>query len=69
MHLNATHVECNKAGMHNNAADLLDASECIKMQHVKNAAGYRMHQNATASPQKNAAARSGSKMRENVTDL
>jgi hypothetical protein len=55
--------------MHQNEANLLDASECIEMQHVKNAAGYRMHQNATASPRKNATARSGSKMRENVTDL
>jgi hypothetical protein len=49
--------------MHQHEADLSDASECIEMQHVKNAAGYRMHQNATASPRKNAAAQSGSKMR------
>ena len=38
--------------MHQHEADLLDASECIKMQHVKNAAGYRMHQNAAGSPPK-----------------
>ena len=49
--------------MHQHEANLLDALECIEMQHVKNAAGYRMHQNATASPRKNAAAPSGSKMR------
>ena len=69
MPLNASRHECITWRMHQHEANLLDALECIEMQHVKNAAGYRMHQNATASPQKNAAARSGSKMRENVTDL
>ena len=49
--------------MHQHEADLLDASKCIEMQHVKNAAGHRMHQNAADSPRKNAAAQSGSKMR------
>jgi hypothetical protein len=48
--------------MHQHEVNLLDASKCIAMQHVKNAAGYRMHQNATVSPRKNAAAQSGSKM-------
>ena len=69
MHLNASRHECITWRMHQHEANLLDALECIEMQHVKNAAGYRMHQNAAASPQKNAAGRSGSKMRDNVTDL
>ena len=73
MHRNA--YQCITPRMHHVAnasthkADLLDAKECIRMQHVKNAAGYKMHQNATASHRKNAAAQSGSKMRYNVTDL
>ena len=48
MHLNATHVECNTAGMHNNAnectpswmlydAASTNASKCITMHHATNA--------------------------------
>jgi hypothetical protein len=55
--------------MHQHEADLFDASKCITMQHVKNAAGMKMHQNATVSHRKNAAAQSGCKMRSNATDL
>jgi hypothetical protein len=55
--------------MHQHEADLLDALKCMKMQHVENAAGMKMHQNATDSHRKNAAAQSGCKMRSNATDL
>jgi hypothetical protein len=54
--------------MHQHEADLLDASKFIKMQLVQNAAGMKMHQNATVSHRKNAAAQSGRKMRSNATD-
>ena len=67
--VNASRHECITWRMHQHEADLLDAKECIRMQHVKNAAGYKMHQNATASHRKNAAAQNGSKMRQNVTNL
>jgi hypothetical protein len=43
-----------------------NASKC---KHVENAAGMKMHQNATVSHRKNAAAQSGCKMRSNATKL
>ena len=69
MHCNASRHVCITWRMHQHEADLLDALKCMKMQHVENAAGMKMHQNATDSHRKNAAAQSGCKMRSNATDL
>jgi hypothetical protein len=61
MRQNIPRCVCTTSRMHQHEADSENALECVKMHHIQNAAGQRMHRNAHTARSKNAAVENANK--------